>query len=89
MRTEVQADMKAARDNDRGLDRQWQLSASLLQVETALKDCDYDGGYNFNQLLASVQTMATSERMRAARRSHRAAARTTHRLRLATNARRP
>ncbi len=62
MRIELQADMKAARDDERGIDRQWQLSSMLLQIERSF-DEDAEFEYDLKQIVPSLLSYAASEKM--------------------------
>ncbi|MEQ1860627.1 MAG: hypothetical protein ABMA13_11890 [Chthoniobacteraceae bacterium] len=57
MRTELQAEVKAARDDVRSVDRHWQLSSMLLQIERSFEDEDEasSGYYDLSQLAAAIQ----------------------------------
>ncbi len=54
--------MKNAGDNERGMDRSWQLSAVVLQVERAFDDDDSVPDYEFRQGLEMLQSYASSEK---------------------------
>lgn len=62
MRAELQADMKNARENDRGGERQWQVSAMLLQIERAFDDDGSGPDYELSQSIGVLQSYAGSEK---------------------------